>query len=225
VAIRIMVVDDEPAVAKVIKAMTEPLGCDVLIFTDSREAAKCVASEKFDGIFVDGRMPHLDGFELTETIRASPLNAQVPVVMLTGYDDIHTMRKGFRAGINFFLGKPFTPDRVLRLFRAMYGTILREKRRCARLPFRATAHWRSGLRSAKAVTVDISEGGMLMETPEALELGERVDVEFNLPSTSQKLKVEATVVRGGWRAAVKFTHMDSMDLEAIQRYISGALVI
>jgi CheY-like chemotaxis protein len=235
VALRIMVVDDEPEVAKAIKAMTEPLGCDVVILTDSREAARCVASEKFDGIFVDGRMPHLDGFELTETIRASPLNARVPVVMLTGYDDIQTMRKGFRAGINFFLGKPFTPDRVLRLFRAMHGAILREKRRDARLPFRATVHWRSGARSGRAVTVNISEGGMLMEMPDALRLGEQVELEYNLPSTPQRLKVVATVVHvesrdAGrqptvWRAAVKFTRVDAMDQEAIQRYITGALVI
>lgn len=228
-----MVVDDEPAVAKAIKAMTEPLGCDVVIHTDSREAARCLASEKFDGIFVDGRMPHLDGFELTETIRASRLNAAVPVVMLTGYDDIQTMRKGFRAGISFFLGKPFTPDRILRLFKAMHGSILREKRRYARLPYRATVHWRAGGRAGRAVTVNVSEGGVLVEMPDALLLGESVDLEFSLPSSPQKLRLQAVVVhaeslasgRETWRTAMKFTDVGAVDMEAIQRYISGALVI
>jgi CheY-like chemotaxis protein/Tfp pilus assembly protein PilZ len=233
VPLRIMVVDDEPEVAKAIKAMTEPLGCDVVILTDSREAAKCLANEKFDGVFVDGRMPNLDGFELTEKVRASALNARVPVVMLTGYDDVQTMRKGFRAGINFFLGKPFTPDRILRLFRAMQGSILREKRRYARLPFRATVVWRSGARSGKAITVNLSEGGILMEIPDRLGLGDSVELEFDLPSTPQKLKVAATVVHTeshgpagtSRRVAVKFTRVDAVDNEAIQRYILGALPI
>jgi len=231
VPLRIMVVDDEPEVARAIKAMMEPLGCEVVILTDSREAAKSLASEKFDGVFVDGRMPNIDGFELTERVRASALNARVPVVMLTGYDDVQTMRKGFRAGINFFLGKPFTSDRILRLFRAMQGSILREKRRYARLPFRATVAWRSGPRSGKAVTVNISEGGLLMEMPAALGLGDSVELEFGLPSTPQKLKVDAIVVHTepeaadgrGRLLAVKFARADALDIEAIQRYILGAL--
>ena len=233
VPLRIMVVDDEPEVARAIKAMTEQLGCEVVTFTDSREAAKCFAREKFDGIFVDGRMPNLDGFELTAKIRASDLNARVPVVMLTGYDDVHTMRKGFRAGITFFLGKPFTPDRILRLFRAMEGSILSEKRRHARLPLRATVVWKSGPRSGKAVTVNLSEDGLLMEIPPGLGPGDSVELEFGLPSTPQKLKVNATVVYtgpegpvgAGRRVAVKFTHVDALDIEAIQRYVLGALPI
>jgi CheY-like chemotaxis protein len=228
-----MVVDDEPEVARAIKAMTEPLGCDVVIHTDSREAAKCLASEKFDGLFVDGRMPNLDGFELTMKVRASALNALVPVVMLTGYDDVQTMRKGFRAGINFFLGKPFTPERILRLFKAMQGSILREKRRYARLPFRTTVVWRSGPRLGKAVTVNLSEGGLLMEMPDGPALGDSVELEFGLPLTPQKLKVAATVVNTeakepagpSWRVGVKFSHVDAVDTEAIQRYILGALPI
>jgi CheY-like chemotaxis protein len=74
-----MVVDDEPDVLKSIKAMLESLECEVRTMDDSREAAKRLERERFDGILLNVRMPHLDGLELTKLIRASsaqPLGAR-----------------------------------------------------------------------------------------------------------------------------------------------------
>ena len=70
-----------------------------------------------------------------------------------------------------------------------------------------------------------------MEMPAALGLGDSVELEFGLPSTPQKLKVDAIVVHTepeaadgrGRRLAVKFARADALDIEAIQRYILGAL--
>src|SRR5437667_8853090 len=102
-ALRIMVVDDGPAVLKLIKSLIDQLGCEVLAFADSREAARRVNTDKFDGVLLDGNMPHMDGFALTQKLRSSPANPGVPIVMLTGDGDIETMWKGFKAGITFFL--------------------------------------------------------------------------------------------------------------------------
>ncbi len=63
---RIMAVDDEPDVLRTFKTLVEPLGYEVITIVDGREAAERLKSEKFDGIFVDAQMPHLDGFELTK---------------------------------------------------------------------------------------------------------------------------------------------------------------
>ena len=96
-----MVVDDEPAVLDLIKSMIEPMGCEIQTMDDSRAAAERLETEKFDGVLVDVVMPHLDGFELTKRIRRSRNNREI--VMLTGFDDVDTIRKGFGAGATCFL--------------------------------------------------------------------------------------------------------------------------
>ena len=70
-ALKILAVDDEPEILMLLKDMIEPLGCELLPVHDSREAARLIELEKFDGVIVDVKMPHLDGFELTRRIRLS----------------------------------------------------------------------------------------------------------------------------------------------------------
>ena len=136
--IKIMAVDDEPAILQLLKTQLESMGCEVQGIVDSREAAERLEVEKVDGLFVDFRMPHMDGFELAKKARESKLNGQIPIVMLTALDDSETMRKGFKVGINFFLGKPFTRERVYNLYVATRGPMRREKLRYTRLPCRTT---------------------------------------------------------------------------------------
>ena len=223
-AIKIMVVDDDPGVLNIIKAMVEPLGCEVYATTDSEGAAEIVRRHKFDGIFVDAQMPHVDGFQLTQAIRSSPSNNRVPVVMLTGYDDAETMRRGFGAGISFFLGKPVTQERMIRLVNALRGTLLKEKRRYARLVFRAPVDCRRKSRGpavAKACGLDISEGGMALIQAENLEVGDEVILEFQLPAVPGAMNLLAQVVRrmppDG--IGVMFIELSPEVRNAIQRFI------
>src|SRR5271157_443399 len=117
-AFKILLVDDEPPILVLLKSMLESLGCEVVATDDSREAARLVNSRKFDGFLLDAIMPHLDGFQLTQAVRSSPSNRAAPVVMITGSDDAHTMRKGFQAGITLFLGKPISQERLAHLVNA-----------------------------------------------------------------------------------------------------------
>ena len=121
--LRIMAVDDEPEVLKLLKMFLEPLGVEVLTMVDCREAVERLNRERFDAIFVDAQMPHLDGFGLTRRIRESPLNSGAPIVMVTEYDDVETMREGFNAGVTFFLGKPIDPG-LNGVARASDGAVL-----------------------------------------------------------------------------------------------------
>jgi CheY-like chemotaxis protein len=223
--IKVLVVDDEPPILALMKAILEPLGCGVLTLSDSREAAQLIEKQKLDGIFLDGGMPHLDGFQLTERIRKSNSNSQVPIVMLTGTDDAETMRRGFKAGISFFLGKPITKDRLEKLFKVMRGSMLSEKRRYARLPFRTTVTCERNKKSIKLGSVNISTGGMLIELTEALEVGQEFDLEFSLPEIQNSLKVRAQVLHCHPRdgMGIKFITLSPEDRQVIERYISGAM--
>ena len=143
-------------------------------------------------------MPHLDGFELTRLVRKLKLNGQIPIVMLTASDDGETMRKGFDMGINFFLGKPFTRERVYKLLGAIKGSMAREQLRYVRVPFRTTVGCSWGFHAAghfKSDCQDISEGGMRLSPLGGLEVGQGVSLAFILPGISEKLSVNGQVVR------------------------------
>src|SRR5579859_591487 len=223
--IKILIVDDEPPILALVKSILEPLGCEALTMSDSREAAKLIEKQTLDGIFLDGGMPHLDGFQLTERIRKSNSNSHVPIVMLTGMDDAETMRRGFKAGISFFLGKPITKDRLEKVFKVMRGSMLSEKRRYARLPFRATVTCEWNKRNVKLGSINISTGGMLIEPSEALAVGQEFDLEFSLPAIQNSLRVRAQILHQHPRdgMGIKFITLSPEDRQAIERYISGAM--
>lgn len=224
-AITIMAVDDEPQILELIKNILEPLGCQILGFTDSQEAARIAESRKIDGAFIDVRMPRMDGFQLTQAIRNSKTNGRIPIVMLTGLDDAETMRRGFKAGITFFLAKPVSNERLVSLFSVMRGPILTEKRRYARLPFRVTATCSRQGKSFKQGTINLSEGGMLLESTPALEVGQEIEIEFSLPQIDQMVKAGALVLRSHPRdgIGIKFLGLSHGDRESIERFISGAM--
>lgn len=222
--LRIMAVDDESEILELLKSHLEWQGCEVADFTDSREAAKRLGDEKIDGLFVDIKMPHVDGFTLVEMARNSKLNARVPVVMLTGMDDGETMRKGFAAGANFFLGKPFTRDRIYRLLGATRGMMSREKQRYARLPFRSLVDYILDAfpgRSHHTESIDISEGGMMLSPTEGLALGREMTMSFCLPDASRLDSARAKVVREAPSVGVgvMFLSLNQRDAKALEEFV------
>jgi CheY-like chemotaxis protein len=226
--IKIMAVDDEPAVLNALEIMLEAHGYEVLATKDSREALKRLEVEKVDGLFVDVQMPHLDGFELTRLVRTLKLNGQVPIVMLTGSDDGETMRKGFDMGISFFLGKPFTRERIYRLLGAIRGPMTREQLRYVRVPLRTTVGCSWGYHTEGHFKYDshnISEGGMRLSPLGGLEVGQEVSLAFALPDIAQKLGVDAQVVRKVPNDGIglKFMALPPREKTSIQRYISACV--
>lgn len=223
-----MAVDDEPAILNLLKTQLESQGCEVVDVVDSREAVERLNNEKVDGLLVDVIMPYVDGFLLTRQARLSKLNRRVPIVMLTALDDAETMRKGFEAGANFFLGKPFTRERVYNLLRATRGPMLRERQRYARLSYRTGVDCAYGTEPQKQFrsgSVNISEGGMMLSPTGGLAIGQELEVAFSLPNISHIIKTRAQVVREIPPNAMgitflKLTERDEKDLQA---YISARL--
>lgn len=224
-SMKLMVVDDDPAALDLVESLVEPLGYEVLALADSRHAAECVNKQRFDGVFVDVQMPNMDGFELTSLIRASRLNSRVPIVMITAFEDVETMRHGYKAGVTFFLTKPFNPEKLRGLLLAMRSAILRERTRYVRLPFRTTVTCRWGNEQSELGSVNISECGMLLESSRGLELGEEINLDFTLSPGQEHLSLRAKVVHKEPpdRIGVQFHGLTSEDQETIWDYISRGL--
>jgi CheY-like chemotaxis protein len=227
-SLKIMAVDDDPPVLKFIKFLAESWGCEVLAFEDSQEAARRVNDEKFDGFLLDVEMPQLDGFGLAKHIRSSPLNRTAPIVMLTGLDDVATMRLGFKAGATCFLGKPISKERFYPLIKAMRGPMLEEKRRYIRLPYRTNVTCKPGPHfDQKFVSgsLTISEGGLSLAPAQGLDSGQELDMEFKMPDFPPQLKVRGRVVRREPpdRASVEFLTLTDKERGAVRRYIEGGV--
>lgn len=222
-SLNILVVDDETGALKLMRAVLEPLGHQVLTQVDSREAAERVEKQKFDVVFVDVRMPHLDGFELTRRIRGSRPNRSTAIVMLTGAYDVDVIRKAAEEGVTFFLTKPFNPDRLSRLLSTLDRAMWKETRRFPRLPLRTTVSCRSGATQVNLESLNISEGGMLLEPSGDLNIGQEVSLHFTIPEIGKPLKTRARILRKEPidSLAVEFTELTPTDRKTIRRYITG----
>jgi CheY-like chemotaxis protein len=222
---KILIVDDELDVLKAIKAMMAPHGMEVLAISDSREAAQRVNTDKFDGVFLDVNMPNVDGFALTRSVRASRANAKTPIVMLTGLNDVATMRTGFKAGVTFFLSKPVNLERLNALIKVMRGPMLKERRRYARLPFRVPVTFQLGAKQFKTASINISGGGMLLEASGGASLGQELTVEFAIPPSARSSKVRTKVVRKDALDSIglEFVGLEPQDRQAIHEFIVGQI--
>ena len=221
--LRILAVDDDPISLEMFQSAVKLLGYDVVTFSDSREAALRVTTEKFDMVATDIFMPHIDGFELAERVRRSRSNHAVPILMFTSSEEIETMRKGYAAGVTFFITKPLSAVKLRGLFGAARGLMVKERRRYARLPLRSEVRCQLGAKRFTVHSLNVAQGGMLLESCGGLSEGEIVEVQFALPGTGELLVLMGRVVRKEQSgiAALQFISGEASGQAALQRYIQG----
>lgn len=111
---RVLVVDDHDINRRAIQLILQPLGCDIDTAADGMAALKICETSSFDLIFMDVRMPELDGRETTRRIRAGGgLNARVPVIAVTADTAPEDIAACTEAGMTYFVPKPITPPMLL----------------------------------------------------------------------------------------------------------------
>lgn len=107
----------------------------------------------------------------------------------------------------------------------MHGMILTEKRRTLRLPLVSDVMCHNGGKQRKLRSLNICEGGMLLEHAEGIEVGAELNLHFVLPEVSPPLSMTGTAVRRDLpdRLAVAFRNVSSESREAIQSYINARI--
>jgi signal transduction histidine kinase/AmiR/NasT family two-component response regulator len=111
---RVLVVDDHDINRRAIQLILQPLGCDIDTAADGMAALKICETSSFDLIFMDVRMPELDGRETTRRIRAGGgPNARVPVIAVTADTAPEDIAACTDAGMTYFVPKPITPPMLL----------------------------------------------------------------------------------------------------------------
>jgi DNA-binding response OmpR family regulator len=113
---RVLVADDDPLIQRLVRTHLDRAGFRVLIASDGDEALNMAVADQPDLIVLDLMLPKMDGFEVCRRIREFSL---VPVVMLTARGEQGDKLRGFEAGADDYLTKPFAPAELLARVRAV----------------------------------------------------------------------------------------------------------
>jgi two-component system OmpR family response regulator len=107
---RILVVEDDPEIARVIVAKLCEHGHDVLQLQNGRDALARTREERFDAITLDRMLPGMDGLELVGRLRSAQI--MTPVLLISAMAEVDDRIAGLRAGGDDYLVKPFSADEM-----------------------------------------------------------------------------------------------------------------
>ena len=128
---KILVVDDEPAMAQSVARMLKGAGYGTLVESDSRQAVDLVAREHPDLVVTDLRMPDLDGLAFLDHVKEA--HPEIAVIVLTGYASVDSAVEAMKRGASDYLSKPFIPEELLlRIEKALAWGQLTEQNRYLR---------------------------------------------------------------------------------------------
>jgi len=117
--ITLLVVDDEPINLQVLVNYLEPQGYRVMTAASGQEALDMIMDGLLpDLIILDVMMPHMTGYEVCERIRAEHPVQKMPIIMLTARNQVVDLMRGFAAGANDYLTKPFSQEELLTRIRS-----------------------------------------------------------------------------------------------------------
>lgn len=114
---KILVVDDELSIAKLLQFNLEKAGFEVVSAYDGKQALEMVSQEKPDFIILDLMLPKIDGMDVCKALRQDRINT--PILMLTAKDDELDKILGLELGADDYLTKPFSPREVVARVKAI----------------------------------------------------------------------------------------------------------
>lgn len=114
---RLLLAEDEKALAKALKAILERSNYSVDAVYDGEAALEYMAAGNYDGIILDIMMPKKDGLTVLKEIRKK--GSKIPVLLLTAKGEVDDKVEGLDAGANDYLTKPFHAKELLARLRAM----------------------------------------------------------------------------------------------------------
>ena len=110
---RILIVDDDPLIVKILRDPLEKEGYKVRVANHGLEALQHVKNQQPDLIILDILMPLLDGFKTARLLKFDKRFRDIPIIVLTSRATEGERRMGEQVGANEYLYKPFRPPQVL----------------------------------------------------------------------------------------------------------------
>ncbi len=108
---KILYVEDEPFLAKIVKESLESRGFEIVHISDGGQAIKAFQKEQPELCVLDIMLPQKDGYEIASAIRE--IDNEVPIIFLTAKDQAHDVINGFNQGGNDYIKKPFSMEELI----------------------------------------------------------------------------------------------------------------
>ncbi|MBR8740406.1 response regulator transcription factor [Nocardiopsis sp. MG754419] len=117
--VRVLVVEDDEVIRELIRLNLELEGFEVFTATDGQDCLERIGQVRPDVITMDVMMPRLDGWTTVERLRTDGYDRRI--VMVTARAQADDRRRGERIGVDDYITKPFDPDELVDLIRALHG--------------------------------------------------------------------------------------------------------
>ncbi len=116
---KVLVVDDDPAVLRVLASVLDLEGLAVTTASDGTAALAAAREDRPDVVICDVAMPGVSGLQVCRTLRSDPSTSDVPVVLLTARGSRRDRELGVAAGCDAYLVKPFDPIELIEVARTV----------------------------------------------------------------------------------------------------------
>jgi DNA-binding response OmpR family regulator len=118
---KILLVDDEPNIRKLLSASLAAMGYQVLVASNGEEALELARLECPDLVLLDLKIPRLSGWDVLTGLKADEKLRKTPVIIMTGAANPSDEDKARRIGAVGCLAKPFTPDELMHEINLVLG--------------------------------------------------------------------------------------------------------
>lgn len=111
---RVLVVDDDQSIQRVLVQTLQLEGYEVATASDGVEALESLQGQLPDVVILDVMMPKLDGLDVLKRMRADERTQTVPVILLTARSSQEDIWEGWQSGVDYYMTKPFDVEELLR---------------------------------------------------------------------------------------------------------------
>jgi len=213
-AAKILVVDDDPNVQRLLQYTLKQEGYEVVSAVDGAEGFRLWASELPDLILLDVMLPKLDGYQVAQKIRAEEgEGSHIPIIMLTAEREVEQKVRGLRAGADDYLIKPFHPAELLARIKSLLARFAPKELMLARPPLGRVLAFYGAKGGVGTTTIAINAAIALHR-----ELGRKVSlIDGNLQFGDHRVFLDLGLDR---KSIVDVVTAPSMDLDLIKQVLA-----
>lgn len=199
---RVLVVDDEPAVRESLRRSLTFNGYQVELASDGEQALRAISATRPDAVVLDVMMPRLDGLATCRALRAA--GDDIPILMLTARDEVSDRVAGLDAGADDYLPKPFALEELLARLRALLRRTAHSEPAAAALSLAdltldpVTRDVTRGDRRVRLTRTEFALLELLLRHPRQVLPRERILEEvwgYDFPTTANSLEVYVGYLR------------------------------
>lgn len=120
---KILVIEDEPSNSLLAEVSLRRLDCQIIVKTNGLSGLDRASQGDIDLVILDIALPGVGGWEVLDALRADPMTARTPVLVVTAHAGDESMERAYRAGADAYLEKPYLPDKLRQTVERLLGRL------------------------------------------------------------------------------------------------------